>query len=119
MHPFDRLAENRLEQGVAVIRPGPFHVVEPLVGRMALQNELARVGVFALVALERHREQPQANGRGGRDRDKQGQERAQSAADCGDEGRTGATGQDGVLWRVAGSIAAHASPGYQNPSLPK
>ena len=57
-----RLAEQLHDDRIGGIRAGKFHVVGEFVRRDALQHELAGVGVFALVALERKIQQPQPDG---------------------------------------------------------
>ena len=56
------LTENRHDDGVGGVSSGKLHVVGLFVRRHALKNELAGVGVFALVTFERHLAQPNADG---------------------------------------------------------
>jgi hypothetical protein len=56
------LAEHGHDDGIGGVGAGEFHVEHLAVRRHALQDELAGVGVFALVALQRHVEQAQTHG---------------------------------------------------------
>ena len=57
--PGGGLAKHRHHRGVRVVDAGKLHVVGQDVRRHAVQNQLARVRVLALVALERNRRQSQ------------------------------------------------------------
>jgi len=52
-------AEQRHDRGIGIIRSGKFHVVGQRVRRNALQNQLASVGIFTLIAFQWKIEQPQ------------------------------------------------------------
>ena len=49
------LSQRGHDDGVSRIDPGHFEVIKPAIGRNALEQQLAGIGVFALVPLERHR----------------------------------------------------------------
>ena len=48
------LAEQRENQRVGHTSAWQFHVVGQLIGRNPLQHELARIGVFAFISLQRN-----------------------------------------------------------------
>ena len=56
-----RLPKHREDRGIGRIGSGQLHVVGQLVGRNALQNQLAGVGVLALIAFQRHVQQAPAD----------------------------------------------------------
>ncbi len=59
MNPRRRFSEQRHDHGISGVCAGELHVERQLVGRYALQHELAGVRVFALVAFQRKIQQPQ------------------------------------------------------------
>ena len=59
-----RLAEGGENQGIGAVNTGRLQVVGGGVRRNALEQELAKVGVLALVAIERDVEQPEPDRRG-------------------------------------------------------
>ncbi len=65
MNGLTGLPEETEDQGVRRVGPRELHVVGQPVGWDALQEQLACVGVLALVALEGHIEQAQPDDRGG------------------------------------------------------
>src|SRR5437667_9343858 len=61
MNGSDCLPKERHDQRVGCIGSGEFHVVSELVRRDALQHELTSIRVFAFIALQRNRKEPDAN----------------------------------------------------------
>src|ERR1039457_2769251 len=71
MNPDNRLSEDRHDQGVGRIGSRELHIVSQLIWRNALQHQLTRVGVFALVAFERKTEQADPDNRDHNESDRQ------------------------------------------------
>ena len=61
MNPCIGLPEDRDNQRIGGIRSRQLHVVGELIGGNALQDELAGIGVFPLVAFQRHVAQAEAD----------------------------------------------------------
>ena len=53
--------KHRHAERIGEIRPRQFHVVGQFVRRNPLENQLPGVGIFALVALQRHIQQTDAD----------------------------------------------------------
>ena len=57
----DCLSKDRHDRGISQISPGELHIVGKLVGRDALQNELAGISVLAFVTLEWNSKESNSN----------------------------------------------------------
>src|SRR5262249_10955639 len=104
--PPGRLAEDRQDRSVRRVRPRQLHVVDQTVRRDALQDQLPGIGVLALLALERHVEQTDADGADDEKRQDEGQERGAHSTQAGTRGSMSALI---VLRLVTSSSARPAS----------